>query len=163
MPPIRSPKRQLGPKAKSISERILLPDQLKPIQYPQRTYIQFQKLGVLTFLEHHQIPLARRGEYRARTQQEASNLYKIPQITISDWIRQRGQIEGRGRNSAVKRVEEVRMGYTKRVLWPELEDRLYSNFIEWRKGGRTVRQGWFQIQSQFQFRAIYPDVNPAIF
>ena len=63
----------------------------------------------------------------------------------------------------MKRVEEVRVGYTKRVLWPELEDRLYSDFIERRKGGRTVRQGWFRIQSQFQFRAMYPDVNPAIF
>jgi len=55
------------------------------------------------------------------------------------------------------------VAYTKRVLWPELEDRLYSEFIEWRKGGRTVRQGWFRIQSQFQFRGIYLEVNPAVF
>ena len=118
MPPIRSPKCQRGPKANSNSERILLPDQLKPIQYPQRTYSQFQKLRVLIFLEHHQIPLARKGEYRPPTQQEASNLDEIPQRTISDWVRQRGQIEERGRtrNSAVKRVEEVGMGCTKQVL-----------------------------------------------
>lgn len=161
MPPIRSPKRQRGPKAKTISERILLPHQLQPIRYPERTYSQFQKLRVLTFLEHHRIPLARGGEYRPPTQQEASDLYKVPQRTISDWVRKKGKIEGRGRNSAVRKEDGV--GYTKRVLWPELEDRLYSEFIERRKGGRTVRQGWFRIQSQFQFRSIYPEVNPAVF
>ena len=41
--------------------------------------------------------------------------------------------------------------------------RLYKEFMERRKAGRTVRQGWFCIQSRFQFRVIYPDVNPEIF
>ena len=113
MPPIRRPKRQQGPKAKAISERIVLPDKLKPILYPQRTYTQFQKLCVLTFLEHHRIPLARRGEYHPTTQQEASDLYKIPQKTITDWVRQKAHIEGRGTNSAVKTIAEVHVGYTK--------------------------------------------------
>ena len=60
----------------------------------------------------------------------------------------------------MKRVEEVQVGYTKGVIWPELKDRPYSDFIERQEGGRTVRQRWFQIQSQFQFQAMYPDLNP---
>ena len=59
--------------------------------------------------------------------------------------------------------KEESVGFTRRVLWPELEDVLYKEFMERRKAGRTVRQGWFRIQSQFQFRVIYPNVNPEIF
>jgi len=57
----------------------------------------------------------------------------------------------------------VTSGYSQRVLWPELEDRLYEDFLEQRKAGRTVRQGWFRIQSQIQFCQLYANVNPTIF
>ena len=59
--------------------------------------------------------------------------------------------------------KEESVGFTRRVLWPELEDVLYKEFMERRKTGRTVRQGWFRIQSRYQFRVIYPDVNLEIF
>jgi len=54
-------------------------------------------------------------------------------------------------------------GYSQRVLWPELEDRLYEDFLERRKAGRTVRQRWLRIQLQIQFRQLYANVNPTIF
>ena len=54
-------------------------------------------------------------------------------------------------------------GYSQRVLWPELEDRLYEDFLERRKAGQTVRQGWFRIQLQIQFCQLYANVNPTIF
>jgi len=59
--------------------------------------------------------------------------------------------------------KEDSLGYTRRVLWPELENRLYDDFVKRREGGRTVRQGWFRIQSQFVFREIYPTVDPVTF
>jgi len=55
------------------------------------------------------------------------------------------------------------MGVSQRVLWPQLEDVLYSQFIERREAGRTVRQEWFRIQSQFLFRETYPFASPELF
>ena len=55
------------------------------------------------------------------------------------------------------------MGLLGRVLWQQLEDVLYKEYMERRKAGRTVRQGWFHIQSRFQLRMIYLNVNPEIF
>jgi len=161
MPPIRSPKCRRGPKAKTIKQRTLSPVELKPIQYPQRTYSQSQKLRVLTFLEHHDIPLRWPGEYRKPTQQEASDMYHIPQRTISTWVKRRKQIEGVGKNSHIKKEEQK--GNTQRVFWPELEERLYSEFLERREAGRSVRQGWFRIHSQFLFRSLYPNIDSAVF
>ena len=123
---------------------------------------QSQKLRVLMFLEHHEIALPCERGYRKPTQQEASEVYQIPRRTISDWVRKKEEIEQVGKNSAVKKREEG-LGYSQRVLWPELEDRLYREFIERRKAGRIVKQEWFRIQSAFFFRSIYPNVNPTIF
>jgi len=161
MSPIRTLKRKRGPNAKQIKERTLRSYDLSPIMRPKRTYSQNQKLRVLTFLAHHSIPLAEPGKYRNPTQQEAANFYRIPLSTINDWVRKKGQIEGVGRNSG-KRKEET-MGVSQRVLWPQLEDVLYSQFIERREAGRTVRQGWFRIQSQFLFRETYPNASPELF
>ena len=168
MSPIRTQKhhrtqktQRRGPKAKPIEDRNLTPVYLKPIRYPELTYSQMQKIRILTFLEHQEIPLSRNGEYRKPTQHEASEFYQIPQRTISDWVRKKEKIAGLGKRSLVKREEE--WGYAGRVFWLELEERLYSNFIERREAGRTARQGWFRIHSQFLFRVIYPHVNPVIF
>ena len=109
-----------GPKAKPIEDRILTPFNLKPIRYPERTYSQMQKIRVLTFLEHQEIPLTRNGEYRKPTQLEASDFYQIPQRTISDWVRKKEKIAGLGKRSPVKMAEDL--GYAGRVFWPELEE-----------------------------------------
>lgn len=116
---------------------------------------------MLTILENHQIPLSEPRKFRKLTQQEASDLYQIPCRTISDWIRKKNEIERVGRGSQKGREEWE--GYTGQVLWPELEDQLYKDFIQRRKAGRIVRLGWFRIQSRFRFREIYSRVNPNIF
>ena len=149
---IRSPKKRRGPKPKPIYERILSQRELKPIRKTERTYSQSQKLRVLIFLEHHRIPCRLLGEYRRPTQQEASDLYQIPTRTISRWVGLRSKIEGLGRDSSVRK--DAGLGNTGRILWPELEEQLYRDFIERRREGRIVRQGWFRIQSQFRFREI---------
>jgi len=149
----------------AIHERQLTQQELQPIVHPERTYSQHQKLRVLTFLTNHQIPLPYPGDqrYRLPTQQEASDLYLIPRRTISDWVRKKEVIEKYGKRSRVRKDSNEEVGYSRRVLWPELETRLYQEFLERREAGRSVRQGWFRIESQFQFRQIYPQVNPAVF
>lgn len=155
-------KRQRGPTATKITERELTERDLRPIIFPERTYSQKQKLRVLSFLEHHRIALeSQPGEYRRPTQVEASALFQIPQRTISDWVRGRESIEVGGVGCTVKRREES--GYSTRILWPELEAQLYREFLKRREAGRTVRQGWFRVQSQFLFRSLYPNVSPTIF
>jgi len=88
-------------------------------------------------------------------------MYLISRRTISTWVKSRNQIEGVGKNSQIKR-EEI-SGNTQRVFWPELEERLHSEFLEQQKAGRSVRQGWFRIQSQFLFQFLYPNVNSSVF
>jgi len=141
MPPVHSPKCCRGPKVMPIAERQLSQKELRPIVYPESIYSQNQRLQVLTFLESHQIPLSDPRKLRKPTQQEASDLYQIPRRTISNWIRKKKEIERVGRGSQKGREEWV--GYTGQVLWPELEDQLYKDFIQRRKAGRIVRLGWF--------------------
>ena len=161
MPPVRARKQRRGPKAKPIHERSLSQQQLAPIKRPERSYSQVQKIRVLTFLEHHQIPCRYSGEYRKPTIQEASAMYQIPRQTISNWVMNKKEIEKVGRNSQSRMREEL--GESGRVLWPELESQLYSDFIERREAGRRVRQSWFRIQSKFQFRSLYTDVSSDVF
>jgi len=47
--------------------------------------------------------------------------------------------------------------------WPELEERLYKDFIECQGQGRMVRKGWFCIEAGFCFRELYTDVDPMVF
>ena len=103
------------------------------------------------------------GEFRSPTQQEAAKAFQMPQRTIRDWVRKKDQIEKIGKNSSIRNHASGGLGYSRRVQWPELEDKLYNDFIERREGGRTVRQRWFRIQSQFRFREIYPEVDPVLF
>ena len=148
MPPERMSKRR-GPKPKTVTERQLIRCDIRPIRYPERSYSQSQKLRVLVFLEHHTIPIARPGienaQYRNPTLQEASDIYQIPRRTISDWVKKKERIEQIGRNSTVRKDRASE--YSPRMLWPILEERLYPDFVERMGAGRTVRQGWFRIQS----------------
>lgn len=94
-----------GPKPKSIANQVLKASDLKPIQRVERTYSQKQKLCVLVFLWHHRIPVVPRvhdkylrfklelPEYQPPMQQEASELFQVPQKTVSNWVWQQQAIE----------------------------------------------------------------------
>jgi len=152
MPQNEAPKDiRKGPKAKPIHERNLSQQELTPILYPERTYSQSQRIRVLTFLESHQIPISPLGGHRKPTQTEASERYQIPQRTISHWVRRKKKIEEFGKRSTVRKMVEESSRYSGRVLWPELDSRLYRECIERREAGRSVRKGWFRMESQFQF------------
>jgi len=163
MPPIQSPKQRRGLSVKPLREQILGQHEINPIQYPERTYSQAQKLSVLTFLEQHRVPDRLPGEFRSPTQQEAAKAFQMRQRTITDWVRKKNQIEKIGKNSAIRNHARGGLGYSRRVQWPELEDKMYNDFIERWEGGRTVRPRWFRIQSQFRFREIYLEVDPVLF
>ena len=162
LPQLQAVKTRRGPKAKSISERTLRPKDLRPIRYPEHTYSRYQKVRVLLFLEHYRIPVStRRGGYlRHPSQQEASDVYNVPRRTISDWVKDKKLIESVGINSPDKiQTREV----VSHRRWPELEERLYQDFAEWRKEGRIVRRGWFRVQALFRFRELFPQVDPVVF
>ena len=65
-------------------------------------------------------------------------MYQIARRTISDRVRKKKEIEKVGKNSTVKK-QEGELGYSRRVMWPELDDNLYIEFIERRKTGRKVK------------------------
>jgi len=160
MPPVRRPKTRRGPKPKTIGQRKLSERILKPVIYPERTYTQWQRIRVLVFLEHYRIPCAQGNKSRNPSQQEAAEIYGVPQRTISDWVRKKKQIEGVGENALVR--TEALEGIS-HCWWPELEAKLYEDFIKWREQGRIVRRGWFQVQAGFWFRELYLTVSSSIF
>lgn len=157
----RSKKPHHGRKPKLIKDRILKPEDLKPIRRPERSWSQRQKLRVLVFLYHHRIPISSTirnystVEYRAPTQLEASEIYGVPQRTISEWVRKQAQIEGIG--SRIARSPRDTTIWT--CQWPELESRLYHLFLSRREQGQAIRTGWFRMHSLAIFRDLHPEAS----
>ena len=162
MAPIRTSKLRRGPKPKPIGERILRERDLNPIVRPKRTYNQKHRIRVLIFLEHYRIPLPEPGKLRPPTQQEASKRYKIPQRTISEWVKKKNLIEEGGSKAPAREVGND-LALDSRCWWPELEEAIYKEFIKWREEGRLIRRGWFRVQAGFHFRELYPDLDPTMF
>lgn len=138
--------RPTGPKPKKIKDRVLKPADIQRIRYPERSWSQRQKTRVLVFLYHYRIPvfiIGRHNEahnWRSRppTQQEASEIYQVPQRTISDWVRKRKAIESN--SLTVTRIPHTIVT----CQWPELESKLYLLFLERRDQGQAIRTGWFR-------------------
>jgi len=160
--PSRRITKKRGPKPKLISKRVLDQQSINSIVRVERTYSHRQKIRVLTYLEHQQIPLQRPGRFRKPTQQEAADKFQIPPRTISEWVKKRGEIEKVGINTK-GRAPDPDIGNYSQCWWPELEEKLYSDFLEWREQGQIVRRGWFRVQAGFRFRELYPDRDPAGF
>lgn len=148
----RSKKSHHGRKPKLIKHRILKLEDLKPIR-PERSWSPRQKLRVLVFLYHHQIPINSTirnystAEYRALTQLEASEIYGVPQRTISEWVGKQAQIEG-----ISSRIARSPRNITiSPCQWPKLESHLYN-----RGQGQGIRTGWFRMHSLAIFRDLHP-------
>lgn len=139
-----------GPKSKTIKDRILKPQDLKPIRRPECSWSQWQKIRLLVFLYHHRIMM--KIGYRNPTQQEASDIYGVPQRTIRGWVRKQEEIELSSRITHSPRVVMLL-----RCLWPELESRLYHLFLDCREQGQAIRTGWFRIHSLAIFRQLFPN------
>jgi len=160
MLPMRKGKTSRGPKPKTISQWTLSEHILKPRVYPERASTQRQRMWVLVFLEHYWIPLSREKEFWKPSQQEAADVYHVPQSTIIDWVQKKKQIEVAGENALLWAEASESISH---CWWPELEAKLYENFLEWRGWGNIVRRGWFGVQAGFQLYELYPTVGPNIF
>lgn len=138
-----------GSKPKSIKDCVLKPEDLKPIRRPESSWSQRQKLQVLTFLYYHRIPI--NDTVRAPTQLEASEIYGVPQRTISGWVQQQNKIEG---SSIIRSPRALVV-----CQWPELESRLYQLFLGRRERRQAVCAGWFRIHALEVFRELFPGVS----
>ena len=146
-------KQRPGPKPKALENRVY--KVRGPIRRVERSYSREKKIEVLIFLMHR---LPKGGgeddgiEYRCPTQTEASQWFRIPQRTISEWLRNRVQIVGQKIGSRRQRL----------CLWPQLEIALFERFVKEHEAGRPVRRGWFRRQAKQLFSELYPNA-PRIF
>lgn len=155
-----------GPKPKLIRDRILKPSDIIPIRFQQRTWSQQQKVRALVFLYHHRIPVeivvkglkVATGDFRCPTQIEASDLFGVPQRTLSDWVRKQDTIESLAKSSSVRTLRTFTP-----CRWPDLEARLYSQFLERREKGQAVRRGWFRVHAEDIFKDLFPGAETSIF
>jgi len=155
-----------GPKPKKISERHAYAAKIKPVKRPEKAWSQAQKIRVLTYLHHTQIPitptiyLSTTELFRSPTQTEASENFGIPQRTISEWVKNKENIEdlGGGKHTNICTSKSKDMS-----KWPEMESKLYERFIEKREKGQAIRREWFRRHAMEIFMAVYPNADTGIF
>jgi hypothetical protein len=143
-----------GPKPKPLEERKYTPR--PPIKRVVRRFSREKQIEVLMFLTHHRVKMDN-GSYRPPTQPEASRWFKIPQQTISRWVRNKDGILEKKKGSY--RVDNARWT----CEWPEMERELFKAFLVQREKGRLVRRGWFRRTSRRLFRQLYSADNENIF
>lgn len=147
-----------GPKPKSIRDRILNSDSIKPIQRVERSYSRETKIKVLKFHILYRIPIeGRKDQYRAPTLAETSSMFLIPESTVHSWVRKEKEI-----------VEQPSGSYAGGkssffCKWPELEISLYELFLSQRAEGKIVRRGWFRRHAKQLFNTCYPLALDTIF
>lgn len=132
---------------------------MTPIQRVEISWSQRPQFRVLVFLYHYQIPVYLVGQYdeinrwgsRTPTEQAASEIYGVPQRTISNWVRKQEMIESCGYGKISHTVVNCQ--------WPELESKLYGLFLERREQSQAIRTGWFQIHSLWTFREQHLEIS----
>lgn len=159
LPPIllrtNSTRNKPGPKPKPLDKRIYRP--AKAVKRVERSYSQRKKVEVLMFLHNHWIAKDETEKlFRRPTYRDAEVFFKIPSSTISNW-NQSKQIE-----MLVSQGPGSHYGGTHAVShhwWPELEERIFTEFIERRGEGKVVRRGWFRRLSTRLYKELYPDTT----
>ena len=133
--------RRPSPKPKPLSER--LPSGVykppKPIQRIKRSYSRERKIEVILFREHHQVLDTRKKllVYRQPTFEQTAAFWKIPENTIRGWWNSWDAI--------IESKFGTRQARTKWIcMWPEMEKKLYTKFVQRRAVGIIVRRSWFQ-------------------
>jgi len=100
-------KKKRGSKPKKISERYFNSSKIKPKMRQQHSWSQAQKIRVLSYLHHYQIPtsptihspLSSTSSFHLPSQAEASKQFGVPQCTISEWVKNKENIESLGDGS----------------------------------------------------------------
>src|SRR5271167_2632169 len=126
-----STNRRPGPKPKPLSERQYKPPKL--IQRIERSYSRERKIEVILFREHHQVLDTSTRLYRPPTFEEIAAFWKIPKTTIRGWWDSRDTI--------IESKFGTRQARTKWIcMWPEMEKKLYTGFVQRRTAGTIVRR-----------------------
>ncbi|KFA55623.1 hypothetical protein S40293_10060 [Stachybotrys chartarum IBT 40293] len=81
--------------------------------------------------------------YRSPTVVEASKFFNIPRSTIQDWCSKRDII-----------MQSKLPSF--RPEWPELEQKLYERFLEFRDADKVVTTSWFRGHSKRLFAELEP-------
>lgn len=150
---------------------------MKPIHRREISWSQAQKVRVLTYLTHHRIPIepdiripatsasaestcSEVNLFRSPTQTEASQLFGVPQRTISEWVKKEKNIESIA-GGTHPRLRTFRVEVT--CKWPETESQLYNRFIQAREKGQAIRREWFRRHSMEIFMTLYPNMERSVF
>jgi hypothetical protein len=142
-----------GPKPKPLSERLYKPP--KPIQRIERSYSRERKIEVILFREHHRVLDPSTRLYRPPTFEQIVAFWKIPETTIQGWWNSRDTI--------IESKSGTRQARTKWIcMWPEMEKKLYTQFVQRRAAGIIVRRSWFRRESRKLWVETYPG-KPMLF
>ena len=106
----------------------------------RRSYTREFKLGVIKYYRKH-------GESIHRT----SDHYKVDRKQVRNWLKKEVNIIGQKKKSKAQRFGKVR--------YPELEKKLYDEFIEKRKEGRIIKKWWFVARARQIARSEYKDTD----
>jgi len=131
-----------GPNPKPLNERPYKPP--KPIQRIERSYSRERKIEVILFRQHHRIQSINRAGllvYRPPTFQQMAVFWKIPKDTIQGWWNRQETI--------IQSKVGTRRAYTTWICtWPDMEKKLYTEFMQRRAEGILVRRSWFRRESK---------------
>lgn len=84
--------------------------------------------------------------YRPPTYEETSAFWKVPASTITKWWKNQDKI-----------LSPQRKAYS--PAWPDLEKKLYEDFLVTRQIGKLVTVGWFRQRLKKLFAEVYPESN----
>jgi hypothetical protein len=143
-----------GPKPKSLSERPYKPP--KPIRRIERSYSRERKIEVILFRQNHIIqaidPNTGLIIYRPPTFREMESFWKIPDETIRRWWNNKEAIiQSKGG------TRQARTVWT--CMWPDMEKKLYTKFLQKRAIGDIVRRSWFRKWSRKLWIETYSSGN----
>lgn len=126
---------------------------IHPLTQARRSYTSKRKLQVLTYWATPSIVCEwNTDELICPSIAQVSEYFGgIPESCISEWRRIEGGLVG----SLTGARQVVASSPGSRRKWPQLDNRLYDAFIEKRKEGQIVRQGWFRIMAQKLFQECY--------
>lgn len=129
----------------------------KPIQQIERSYSRERKIEVILFREHHRVqsidPDTGLIVYSQPTFKQMQAFWNIPDETIRGWWNNRETIINSKSGTRQARTTWIRM-------WPDIEKKLYTEFIQRRAAGAIVRRGWFRRKARKLWMETYPGIPP---
>lgn len=107
------------------------------------------KLAALSYHYNHEIE-EKTGSFlfRSPSHRETAAVFGVPPATFRGWIKNASAI------AASKKGTRTIRGHLNTSLWPEMEEALYTKFVEWRKAGKLVQRSWFRRHAFIEFEVL---------